>query len=167
MNEPTDFIAEAITEAFGKRCPDYAEGCPCCDAWKQYDDLRALGTQPVPVAVKPYAHEYGKSNGDGTYSVFIERGEPKNPVPDWPVKPLFASPPKPDKGVVEALREAPISRLMTDTGKPEWQQINDMFLRHGINAFSIRLRDELVTMLVWARYGEAIAARLSSGRTEE
>lgn len=36
-----DLIAEAITEAFGERCPDVAEGCPCCDAWKQYDDLIA------------------------------------------------------------------------------------------------------------------------------
>lgn len=43
-----DFIAEAITAQFGERCPDYAEGCPCCDAWKQYDNLRSL----IPVAQK-------------------------------------------------------------------------------------------------------------------
>ena len=38
---PSDLIEEAIVEAFGDRCSDYAEGCPCCDVWKQYDDLRA------------------------------------------------------------------------------------------------------------------------------
>lgn len=36
-----NLIAEAITEAFGERCPDYEPGCFCCDAWKQYDDLKA------------------------------------------------------------------------------------------------------------------------------
>ncbi|ESX17540.1 hypothetical protein X766_16035 [Mesorhizobium sp. LSJC255A00] len=46
----------------------------------------------APAAAGPYAHEYGKTNGDGTFSVVIERGEPKNPVPDWPVKALYASP---------------------------------------------------------------------------
>jgi hypothetical protein len=34
-------IEEAIKEHFGIRCPDYAEGCPCCDVWKCYDDLLA------------------------------------------------------------------------------------------------------------------------------
>jgi G3E family GTPase len=34
-----DYIAEAITEAFGERCPEFAEGCACCEAWKQYDGL--------------------------------------------------------------------------------------------------------------------------------
>lgn len=33
-------IDEAITEAFGERCPEYAEGCPCCDAWAELDALR-------------------------------------------------------------------------------------------------------------------------------
>jgi len=34
-----DMIAEAITDQFGSRCDEYVPGCPCCDAWKQYDDL--------------------------------------------------------------------------------------------------------------------------------
>lgn len=37
-----DLIAEAITEAFGERCPDYGEHCPCCQAWKQYDESKGL-----------------------------------------------------------------------------------------------------------------------------
>jgi len=41
---------------------------------------------------QPYAYEYGRSNGDGTFSVVIERGQPRNPVKDWPVKPLYAAP---------------------------------------------------------------------------
>lgn len=35
-----NFIAEAITDYFGPRCPDTEPGCPCCDAWAQYDGLR-------------------------------------------------------------------------------------------------------------------------------
>lgn len=41
VEEPTDYIAEAITEAFGERCPEYAEGCHTCEVWKQYDGLMA------------------------------------------------------------------------------------------------------------------------------
>ncbi len=53
--------------------------------------------------------------------------------------------------------EPPISQLMRDDGEPEWKQINALFLRNDINAFPIRLRDELSTMLAWARYGERAA----------
>ena len=37
--------------------------------------LRQLLEQPEPVQepVKPYAYEYGRDNGDGTYSVVIEK----------------------------------------------------------------------------------------------
>lgn len=57
------------------------------------------------LAQKPYAYEHGASNGDGTFSVHITRGDmeqigpsayaycaPKNPHKDWPVKPLYAAP---------------------------------------------------------------------------
>ena len=37
---PNDLIAEAISEAFGERCPEVVQGCPCCDAWAQYDALK-------------------------------------------------------------------------------------------------------------------------------
>lgn len=47
-----DLIAEAITTVFGNRCSDYAEYCPCCAAWKQYDELRA---RPAPVTQKDKA----------------------------------------------------------------------------------------------------------------
>lgn len=58
---PEDYLADAITEAFGERCPDFAEGCPCCDAWAQYDavqldlaELRAwreVSPRPSPEAI--------------------------------------------------------------------------------------------------------------------
>ena len=68
----------------------------------------ALVEQPAqqePVA-KPYAYEYGRNNGDGTYSVVIEKGDlvqtapavynyvrPRKAHKDWPIKELFDSPP--------------------------------------------------------------------------
>jgi hypothetical protein len=70
-------------------------GCSVCKA------------QPAqePVA-KPYAYEFARDNGDGTYSVFIERGDliqirptvyeyarPKNVHKDHPIKELFDHPP--------------------------------------------------------------------------
>jgi hypothetical protein len=43
-----DLIAEAIKEWFGERCPEDQPGCACCDAWHQYDELRAkLGLPPT------------------------------------------------------------------------------------------------------------------------
>lgn len=35
----TDYLAEAITEAFGERCADYEPDCHCCRAWRQYDAI--------------------------------------------------------------------------------------------------------------------------------
>jgi hypothetical protein len=32
-------IHEAVEFYWGERCPDYEEGCPTCEAWKQYDKL--------------------------------------------------------------------------------------------------------------------------------
>jgi hypothetical protein len=40
-----DLVEEAITESFGERCREFEAGCPCCDAWKQYDDLRAAAAK--------------------------------------------------------------------------------------------------------------------------
>lgn len=32
-------ITEAITAHWGERCPDNEPGCPCCDAWAEFDAL--------------------------------------------------------------------------------------------------------------------------------
>lgn len=32
-------IEEAITAHWGPRCSEPYDGCPCCDAWKEYDAL--------------------------------------------------------------------------------------------------------------------------------
>lgn len=37
----TDYIAEAIEEAWGERCKEFSPVCHVCLAWKQYDDLLA------------------------------------------------------------------------------------------------------------------------------
>lgn len=34
-----NLIEEAITGHWGARCPEHAEGCPVCDAWREYDNL--------------------------------------------------------------------------------------------------------------------------------
>ena len=34
-------VEEAITEHWGRRCPDYAKDCPCCQAWAEYDGRKA------------------------------------------------------------------------------------------------------------------------------
>jgi hypothetical protein len=32
-------VHEAIEFYWGERCDDHEDGCPVCDAWKQYDQL--------------------------------------------------------------------------------------------------------------------------------
>jgi hypothetical protein len=57
-------------------------------------DLRAALAAQEPaqsVEPEPYAYEQGRSNGDGTYSVVIEKYL-RDPVKDWPVKPLYTHP---------------------------------------------------------------------------
>jgi hypothetical protein len=46
MNAGQALIAEAITDYLGERCPDYAEGCFCCEAWAEFD--RLTNTSSVP-----------------------------------------------------------------------------------------------------------------------
>ena len=92
--------AEAIT-ALRKALADQSN-------LKQVIELYDSPDQPAqqePVA-KPYAYEYGRDNGDGTYSVVIEKGDlmqtapavynyvrPRNAHKDWPIKELFDHPP--------------------------------------------------------------------------
>lgn len=68
--------------------------------------IRHLLELEQPAQSKPYAYEYGRDNGDGTYSVVIEKGDlvqtapavynyvrPRNAHKDWPIKELFDRPP--------------------------------------------------------------------------
>lgn len=34
-----NLIEEALTGHWGARCPEHAEGCPVCNAWREYDNL--------------------------------------------------------------------------------------------------------------------------------
>jgi len=34
-------VEEAIEQWWGERCPEHEEGCPVCDAWREYDSLIA------------------------------------------------------------------------------------------------------------------------------
>lgn len=84
--------------------------------------------QQEPVAQKPYAYEYGVDNGDGTYSVRIDRGPlihtgiqyeycaPRNPHPEHPVKPLYTPPPasKPWVGLTDEERNDMINAAYDD-----------------------------------------------------
>ena len=34
-----NLIEQAMTAHWGERCDDYEQGCPVCDAWREYDNL--------------------------------------------------------------------------------------------------------------------------------
>jgi hypothetical protein len=44
--QPGDFVAEAITEYWGRRCPETSDACPCCRAWAQYDKRASALAKP-------------------------------------------------------------------------------------------------------------------------
>jgi hypothetical protein len=55
----------------------------------------------------------------------------------------------------------PIARLAPDDGEPMWKQILSLFEKHGQPPPPVQLRDELVTHLQWARFGETSHKRAS------
>jgi len=57
-----ELIAEAITDYLGERCLDYAEGCPTCEAWAEYDRLYTRPAAPVG-GLETYAHDNGSISG--------------------------------------------------------------------------------------------------------
>jgi hypothetical protein len=70
-------LAEAITEHWGKRCDDFDETCPCCQAWRQYDDMAkaivALDQDlPCEVTVAP-ATRFSKGVKVGTMLAALDR----------------------------------------------------------------------------------------------
>lgn len=38
-----NLVEQAITEHWGERCDGYEQGCPVCDAWREYDNLVIYG----------------------------------------------------------------------------------------------------------------------------
>lgn len=55
--------------------------------------------------------------------------------------------------------DKPLCSMMTDSGDPAWQQIEALFGRHGLCAPHWRLRDEIVNLWSWAKYGTELDAR--------
>jgi hypothetical protein len=66
MTEYENLVEDAITSAFGERCPEYAEGCFCCEAWKQYDELRAVVDTINPLENKPLVVETPQNEGSSS-----------------------------------------------------------------------------------------------------
>lgn len=54
-----DYIAEAITEYYGERCADSEPGCPCCDAWAQYDAIREAALREAADELYRWGDIYG------------------------------------------------------------------------------------------------------------
>lgn len=38
-----NLVEQAITGHWGEKCDDYEEGCPVCDAWREYENLVTYG----------------------------------------------------------------------------------------------------------------------------
>ncbi|AMX93661.1 MULTISPECIES: hypothetical protein [Mesorhizobium] len=120
----TDFIAEAITEAFGERCPDYAEGCAACDAWKQYDDLRALSaihSQGAAPSEEPvgylfelcYSHDHNRWSGTMYSSHIPDPKDVRN------VRPLFFASPAVAPVAVSVKAGEPVAWLILGTDRDD------------------------------------------------
>ena len=38
-----NLVEEAITAHWGEKCDSYEQGCPVCDAWREYENLVTYG----------------------------------------------------------------------------------------------------------------------------
>lgn len=64
----------AVTEAFGKRCPDFDEGCPCCQAWEELDKLNACRLSLSKVLPK-LINRMGDAEDETTKKVVLDAME--------------------------------------------------------------------------------------------
>jgi DUF438 domain-containing protein len=48
--------AEEITANWGERCPDYGEGCPCCEMWSMHDEIERLRKALETIASETEVH---------------------------------------------------------------------------------------------------------------
>lgn len=70
MTNTPDLIADALTEFYGERCPDFEPNCVGCQAWKHYDESTKAAAAidqdlPCEVTVAP-ATRFGKGVKVGT-----------------------------------------------------------------------------------------------------
>lgn len=49
--------------------------------------------------------------------------------------------------------------LRKDPNLHEWQQVIELFRRHGLEDPPVRLRDEIVVLMSWAWYGQELDAQ--------
>lgn len=42
-----NLVEQAITEHWGEKCDSYEQGCPVCDAWREYENLVTYGASAV------------------------------------------------------------------------------------------------------------------------
>jgi hypothetical protein len=112
----------------------------------------AIEAAPVQEPVKPYAYEYGRDNGDGTFSIVIERGSlsmtrpgvynyvrPENAHKDWPIKELFDNPPAAQPAVP-----------LTDEEAHNVGERAEELLGHGHGAWDTRPLHEIVHAVLTA-----------------
>ena len=45
-----NLIEQAITGHWGEKCDSYEQGCPVCDAWREYENLVTYGETLTKVA---------------------------------------------------------------------------------------------------------------------
>ena len=38
-----NLVEQALTEHWGEKCDSYEQGCPVCDAWREYENLVTYG----------------------------------------------------------------------------------------------------------------------------
>jgi hypothetical protein len=56
----------------------------------------------------------------------------------------------------------PLTRVPTFAGLADWQAIEHLFSKAGMSPPPTRLRDELVGILQWARFGQEVSDRADS-----
>lgn len=69
-------LTDAITGWRGERCGDFAAGCPCCEAWAEYDRLKTPVDPAVwqPIDDAPYDTPVTVRVGGMTFGAILRRG---------------------------------------------------------------------------------------------
>lgn len=71
----------AVKEAFGERCEDFDESCPCCQAWEELDKLHACRAS-LTKALPKLINRMGVNESAETKKIVLDAMEALT-VPDY------------------------------------------------------------------------------------
>ena len=70
-------VEEAIIAHWGERCADTEPGCPCCDAWIEYDAIRANALRDLDEVIRGWRNDVPMTGEECANAILALLNQPK------------------------------------------------------------------------------------------